>query len=104
MKHIADVLTVDKDTDWRFTKEIKQKINNDISKRYNDDRIQKLLDKAAFLDPRLEKCVYNYDDTVEMIQEEALVHCSPVVEEPNKNNYTNKKIEGLESCIGPHCW
>ena len=34
MKHIADVLTADKDTDLRFIKEIKQKINNDISRRY----------------------------------------------------------------------
>ena len=83
MKHIADVLTEDEDTDSRFIKEIKQKINNDISKRYNDDKIHQLLDKAVFLDLRFKKCVSNYDDTVEMIQEEALVYCSPVVEEPN---------------------
>ena len=56
MKHIANVLTADKDTDSRFIKEIKQKINNDISKRYYDDRIQQLLDKAAFLETDFNSC------------------------------------------------
>jgi len=40
MKHIAEVLTMVKDTDSRFIKEVKQKISNDISKRYDDERIQ----------------------------------------------------------------
>ena len=52
MKHIIDVLTMHKDTDSRLTKEIKQKIEDDIIKRYDDDSIQQLLDKAAFLDSR----------------------------------------------------
>jgi len=81
MKHIVDVLTVAKDSDSRFIKEVKQKINNDITMRYDDDSIQQLLDKSTFLDPRFKKCVSNYDDTVETIQEEALA--GPVLEEPN---------------------
>ena len=83
MKHIAEILTMVKDTDSRFIQEVKQKISNDISKRYDDERIQQLLDKAAFLDPRFKKCVSNYNDTVEMIEEEALDHFSPVEEESN---------------------
>ena len=81
MKHIIDVLTMHKDTDSRLTKDIKQKIKDDIMKRYNDDCIQQLLDKATFLDPRFKRCLSNYDDTIEMIQEEALGNLGPIVEE-----------------------
>ena len=80
-QHIIDVLTMHKDTDSRLTKEIKQKIKGDIVKRYNDDYIQQLLDKAAFLDPRFKRCLSNYDDAIEMIQEEALANLGPTVEE-----------------------
>ena len=77
MQYIA---TMVKETDSRFIKEVIQKISCDISKRYGDEKIQQLLDKAAFLDPRFKKCVFNYNDTVE---EEALDHFSPVEEESN---------------------
>ena len=98
MKHIVDVLTVVKDSDSRFIKEVKQKINNDITKRYDDESIQQLLDKSAFLDPRFKKCVSNYDDTVEMIQEEALA--GPVLEEPNNETFQPpKKIKGLGAVL-----
>ena len=57
MKHIIDVLTMHKDTDSTLIKEIKQKMkdDNNIMKRYNDDCIQQLLDKAAFVDPRFKR-------------------------------------------------
>ena len=55
--------------------------SDDIMKRYNDDYIQQLLDKAAFLDPRFKRCLSNYDDTIEMIQEEALANLGSIVEE-----------------------
>ena len=56
-------------------------------KWYNDDSIQQLLDKAAFLDPRFKRCLSNYDDTTEMIQEEGLANLGPIVEKP-----TNEEI------------
>jgi len=40
MKHIVEVLTMVKETDLRFIKEVKQKISNDISKCYDVERIQ----------------------------------------------------------------
>ena len=55
MKHIAEVLTMVKDTDSRFIKDVNQKISNDISKCYDHERFQQLLDKATFLDLRLKK-------------------------------------------------
>jgi len=107
MKHIAKVLTMVKETDSRFIKEVinKQKISNDISKHFDDERIQQLLDNAAFLDPRFKKCVSNYDDTVEMIEEEALDYFSFVEEESNRETVMlTKKIflKGFGSCIEPY--
>ena len=81
MKHIIDVLTMHKDTDSRLTKEVKQKIKDDIMKQYNNDYIQQLLDKAVFLDPRFKRCLFNYDDMIKMIQEEVLANLGPIVEE-----------------------
>jgi len=100
-KDIVDALTVRKDSDSKFIKEVKQKINNDITNQYDDDGIQQLLDKSAFLDPRFKKCMPNYDKTVEMIQEEALA--GPVLEEPNNDNSTTNKNEGFGSWVEPHC-
>ena len=50
------------------------------------DSIQQLLDKAAFLDPRFKKCLSNCDDTIEVIQEEALANLGPIVEEPTNTD------------------
>ena len=88
MKHIIDVLTMHKDADSRLIKEIKQKIKDDIMKRYDDDSIQQLLDKAAFLNPRFKRCLSNYDDTIEMIREEALENLGSIVEEPTNAEIT----------------
>ena len=101
MKHIIDVLTMHKDTDSRLTKEIKQNIKDDIIKRYDDDSIQQLLDKAAFLDPRFKKCLSNYDDTIEVIQEEALANLGPIVEEPTNTEIIRpaKKVKGLGAVL-----
>ena len=69
-------------------------------KRYNDDYIHQLLDKAAFLDPRFKRCLSNYDDTIEMIQEEALANLGPIVEETTDVEIIRPtKSEGLGSCL-----
>ena len=93
MKHIAEVLTMIKETDSRFIKEVKQKIYYDY---YDDERIQQLLDKAAFLDLKFKKCVSHYDDTVEKRLWIILVL--------RRKNQTEKhsckqKNEGFGSCI-----
>ena len=101
MKHVIDVLTMNKDTDSRLTKEIKQKIKDDIIKRYDDDSIQQLMDKAGFLDPRFKRCLSNYDNTIEVIQEEALANLGPIVEETTNIEITRptKKVKGLGAVL-----
>jgi len=47
--------------------------------------------------------VFDYDDTVEMIEEEALDHFSPVEEESNTGTLIPTKKEGFGSCIEQYC-
>ena len=70
-----------------------------ISKCYDDERIQQLLDKAAFLDPRFKKCVSTNDNTIETIKE-ASDHFSPVEEELNRETLMQtKKTKGLRAVL-----
>ena len=47
----------------------------------------------------------NYDDTIEMMQEEALANLGPIVEEATNVEIIRptKICEGLGSHLGPHC-
>ena len=102
LNHILEDLLVVSSDDCSLVKEMKETISDDLSARYIDLELPKLIDKCSYLDPRFRTCyLNNKEETLVQIKSEAITIADNIYKEnPDEDEPPPaKKSKGLGAIL-----